>query len=239
MTPSPGHLSLLPRSRCACLPHSPSPPPWQGAQHCGGGKGAQALWVEVSHPLPDAWPELERKSLLLPWGFHFLRVSWVCGALLAQSQLSCLAQTISCGLSRFQWCWNLSLFPSWSKHSLSLLEQHDGEKLQSPSGGGRRWGWWWTEAIPSTGTQSQDRLLDPSFQSKFSSAVWGFRLLLKRHVGPEGGHQRQTLSASHTPAEDHAWGLFFIFLNYESMIAHFQETWKYRTRFYMFQLFFK
>lgn len=88
-------------------------------------------------------------------------------------------------------------------------------------GGGRGWGWGWTEAIPSTGTQSQDRLLDPNFQSKFSSAVWGFRLLPKRHSGPEGGHQRQTQPHS---GRRSCLGLIFIFLNYESMITHFQET---------------
>lgn len=106
-------------------------------------------------------------------------------------------------------------------------------KTVASRGGGRGWGW--TEAIPSTGAQSQDRLLGPHFQSKFSSAVWGFRLLPKRHAGPEGGHQPQTLPHS---GRRSCLGLIFIFLNYESMITHFQETWKYRTRFHILQLFF-
>ena len=81
-------------------------------------------------------------------------------------------------------------------------------KTAASRGGGRGLGWGWTEAIPSTGTQSQDRLLDPNFQSKFSSAVWGFRLLPKRHAGPEGGHSARPC---HTLAEDHAWSLFLFF----------------------------
>ena len=106
-------------------------------------------------------------------------------------------------------------------------------KTVASCGGGRGWGW--TEAIPSTGTQSQDRLLGPHFQSKFSSAVWGFRLLPKRHAGPEGSHQPQTLPHS---GRRSCLGLIFIFLNYESMITHVQEIWKYRTRFHILQLFF-